>query len=158
MSTPPTAAVPPTPERPRIIRALTKHPLTAWRAARLIATVTVTVTVISGALMTLTDRAHFPNVGDGFWWAVQTVTTVGYGDIVPTSVAGRLLGALVMLFGIAFVTVATAAVTASFVEAARRRVEAGTGRDLNARLDQVMARLDAIEAGIQGLAKADKSG
>jgi voltage-gated potassium channel Kch len=139
------------PERPRIMRAMTRRPLTVWRAARLIATVTVSVTLISGALMSVADHQHFNNVGDGFWWAVQTVTTVGYGDFVPTNTLGRLLASLVMLFGIAFVTVATAAVTASFVELARRRIEASTGRDLHARLDEIVARLDTIEADIKAL-------
>jgi voltage-gated potassium channel Kch len=157
MSTDTPTAPPPMPERPRIVRALTRHPLTVWRAARLIGSVTLTVTLISGALMTLVDHQHFENVGDGFWWAVQTVTTVGYGDFVPTNTLGRLLATLVMLVGIAFVTVATAAVTASFVEAGRRRIEIASGRDVDARFDRVIERLDAIDASIKALSeqKAD---
>ena len=50
--------------------------------------------------MRVTDAREFPNIGDGLWWAVQTVTTVGYGDRVPTSPGGRLIAALVMLVGI----------------------------------------------------------
>ena len=52
--------------------------------------------------MTVVDRNSFPTVGAGLWWAAQTVTTVGYGDHVPESVAGQLVAVLVMLFGIGF--------------------------------------------------------
>lgn len=151
MSTPAASAPAHPPPRPRSLNALLRKPMTAWRAARIIATVTVSVTIVSGVLMTLTDRAHFPNVGDGFWWAVQTVTTVGYGDIVPSSVAGRLLASLVMLVGIGFLTVVTAAITATFIEGARRRFDAVDANSDAARLDQIGARLEAIEAGLKGI-------
>jgi voltage-gated potassium channel len=77
-------------------------PPTALQAARIIATVTIAVTVTAGILMRVTDPREFPNIGDGLWWAIQTVTTVGYGDRVPTSPGGRLIAALVMLVGIGF--------------------------------------------------------
>ena len=62
--------------------------------------------------------------GWGLWWAVQTVTTVGYGDTVPQTLAGRALATLVMLTGIGFISVVTAAITAAFIESARRRLDA----------------------------------
>ena len=54
----------------------------------------------------------------GLWWAVQTVTTVGYGDHTPVTVSGRLVAAFVMLVGIGFLTVVTAAITSTFVSRA----------------------------------------
>jgi voltage-gated potassium channel len=90
----------------------------AWRV---IAVVTVGVTVVGGILVRLTDPASIPSVVTGFWWALQTVTTVGYGDVVPASVAGRTTAAAVMLAGLSFLAVTTAAVTNAFVEAAARR-------------------------------------
>jgi len=151
MSTPAASAAAPPPLRRRSLNALVRKPMTALRAARIIATVTVSVTVISGVLMRFTDPTRFPNVGDGFWWAVQTVTTVGYGDIVPGSVAGRLLASVVMLVGIGFLTVVTAAITATFIEGARRRLAAADTDSETAKLDQIAARLDAIEAGLKGI-------
>ena len=68
--------------------------------------------------MTVLDREGFPSIGSGLWWSIQTVTTVGYGDNVPETTAGRLVAALVMLLGIGFVTVITASITGSFVVAA----------------------------------------
>ena len=73
------------------------------------------ITVGAGLLMTVVDRENFPSIGSGLWWAVQTVTTVGYGDDVPTNLTGRLVAVLVMLLGIAFLTVITASITSTFV-------------------------------------------
>ena len=54
----------------------------------MIAAVTTTITLVAGWMMTVIDRDGFPTLGSGIWWAVQTVTTVGYGDHVPTNEAG----------------------------------------------------------------------
>jgi voltage-gated potassium channel len=101
--------------------------------------------------MHFTDGKTYPNVGDGLWWAIQTVTTVGYGDLVPTSTAGRIVAALVMVVGIGFLTVVTAAITSAFIESAKRRLQ-GTETDaLSAKLDQIATRLEVIEAGLKDL-------
>ena len=88
-------------------------------AGVVIATASTSITVAAGLLMTVVDRDNFPTLGSGLWWAVQTVTTVGYGDDVPTNVSGQLLAALVMLLGIGFLTVITAAITSTFVSRSR---------------------------------------
>ncbi len=145
-----TTAGPP-PANPRLLNLVRGKPLTARRAARVIASVTVSITIISGVLMHFTDEKTYPTIGDGLWWAVQTVTTVGYGDLVPTSTAGRLVAALVMIVGIGFLTVVTAAITSTFIESARRRLQ-GTETDaLSSKLDQISARLEVIEAGLKGV-------
>ena len=63
-------------------------------AAIVIATVTATITLAAGLLMMVIDRDNYPTLGSGLWWAMQTTTTVGYGDNVPTTVGGRLLASL----------------------------------------------------------------
>ena len=118
----------------RTLSFLSRKPLTAVRAARIIALVTVSITVVSGVLIHFLDRANFPSIGGGMWWAV------------PTSTGGRLVAVLVMVLGIGFLTVVTAAITSTFVEAARRRMQAGEEEQLDARLDRIDARLAAIEA------------
>ena len=90
-------------------------------AAIVIACATVIITFLSGFLMAVLDHENDVTLGSGLWWAIQTVTTVGYGDNVPTTFAGRVLAALVMLFGIGFLTVITAAITSTFI--ARSQVE-----------------------------------
>ena len=116
----------------------------------MIAIATVVVTVGSGALMTVLDHEKYPSIGSGLWWAIQTTTTVGYGDHVPATAARRLLAALVMLFGIGFLTVITAAITSTFVS--RSRVEqlrpdadaptAEQFRQFDQRLERIEAELD----------------
>jgi voltage-gated potassium channel len=122
------------------------QPFTVRRAVRAIASVTVLVTVASGIAMRLVDSDEFPNVWLGLWWATQTVTTVGYGDITPTHPGGRLIAVVVMLTGIGFITVVTATITASFVEGARRRHRGEDSDSIEARLDGIAERLERIEA------------
>ena len=131
----------------RLVSVLQRKALTARRAALIIATFTAAVTVVGGVVAWLTDQSDFPSLGAGLWWSLQTVTTVGYGDLVPRNTGGRVIGALVMLSGIGFLTVITAAVTAALIETARRRAGGVSDRELSARLDEISARLAAIEAG-----------
>jgi voltage-gated potassium channel len=130
-------------------RAFGSVELSARRAVLIIATVTTLVTVVAGVLMRYIDEKDFTSIGQGLWWAVQTVTTVGYGDDVPTSVGGRLLAALVMLTGIGFISVVTASVTAGFVEAARRRMGRVSEQATLAKLDELAERLERIEKRLQ---------
>lgn len=116
-------------------------------AAIVIAAATIAITVATGIAMTIVDRENYPTIGSGLWWAVQTSTTVGYGDNVPTNVAGRLVAAFVMLVGIGFLTVITAAITSTFVS--RSRLEpAPTDAETSIaeQLRQINARLERIEA------------
>ena len=130
----------------RLVSVLERKPLTARRAAFIIASFTLVVTVAGGVAAWLTDRHDFPSLGFGLWWSLQTVTTVGYGDVVPTNTGGRLIGALVMLSGIGFLTVITASVTAVLIETARRRAGRAAQPELSAQLDEISARLSTIEA------------
>lgn len=155
MTTPHGSAAAPPPAHPRAVSALVRKPLTVGRAARIIASVTVSVTIVAGVVIHFTDPKNFPNIGDSLWWSIQTVTTVGYGDLVPTSALGRLVAALVMLVGIGFLTVITATITSTFVETARRRIDGGASDALSAKLDQISARLEVIEAGIENIRRQD---
>jgi voltage-gated potassium channel len=120
--------------------------MTARRAGLWIAVVTILVTIAAGIVMWVVDRQDFPNVWLGLWWAVQTVTTVGYGDVTPTTVVGRGIATVVMLSGIAFVTVVTAAITAVFVESARRRLREASSKEDDERHSEILERLERIEA------------
>jgi voltage-gated potassium channel len=134
------------PIHPKFEHRLTSKTMTARRAGLLIATVTVLVTIAAGVLMWALDHEEFPNVWLGLWWAVQTVTTVGYGDVTPANDIGRVIAALVMLTGIGFLTVVTASITAVFVESARRRFYADTERAERDRHGEIIERLERIEA------------
>jgi len=127
-----------------------RQPLSVRAAARVIVAATVATVVIGGVLMRVFDKKEFPNVWLGMWWALQTATTVGYGDVVPTTVVGRIVGGIVMLEAVAFLAIITAVITSTFIERARR--ERGTAewqdaeRQLEARFDAVDERLDRLEA------------
>src|SRR5262249_21100968 len=129
-----------------------KQPVSVRNAMGVIAVATLITVVGAGFLIRLLDSKDFPNAGVGMWWALQTVTTVGYGDVTPTTVAGRLAGAVIMIEGIAFLTVITAAVTSSFVERVREKHRAQEAAEdavgeqrLEARLAVIISRLDGIE-------------
>jgi voltage-gated potassium channel len=127
--------------------SLNNRQLTARRAAGVIAVTTLLLTAAGGAGAWLVDRKDFDGLGDALWWAVQTVTTVGYGDVVPEQVSGRLIGAALMLQGIALLTVITASVTATLIEQARQRRQ--TPDAVLAKLEQMESRLEAIEQGMK---------
>lgn len=85
-----------------------------------VAITTVFVAYIAAVQITITERAvegsNIKNFADGFWWAITTVTTVGYGDRYPTTTEGRLLAVMLMFMGISLVGVITASVAAWFVK------------------------------------------
>jgi voltage-gated potassium channel len=131
----------------RLVAALRRQPLTARRAAVIIGGYTALTTLAGGVLAWLIDRKDFNSLGDAVWWSLQSVTTVGYGDVVPTAGSGRVIGAVVMMSGIAFLTVITAAVTATLIEAARRRLPPRPHSEIPAEfMEAVTSRLSAIEA------------
>ena len=108
----------------RRLEAAVDRATTPRGAAIVIATASLVVTLAAGILMTVVDREHYPSIGSGLWWAIQTTTTVGYGDNVPTTFVGRSIAAVVMLFGIGILTVITAAITSTFVARSQPRAEA----------------------------------
>jgi voltage-gated potassium channel len=90
--------------------------LTSGQAFRVVAIITVFIVVVAGASQATFDANEFPTIWDGVWWAVVTVTTVGYGDLYPKDVEGRIIGIFVMLLGIGFISVLTATVASRFIQ------------------------------------------
>lgn len=130
----------------RRFSAFMHSPLSVHRAMTAIVAATVVSVIAGGVLIRIVDPKDFPSVGIGLWWALQTVTTVGYGDVVPTHPVGRAIGAVIMLESIAFIAIVTAAITSNFVERARRQAAAEAGDlDLRAELTRLHERLDHIE-------------
>jgi voltage-gated potassium channel len=89
----------------------------------------------------------FTTFGDEVWWAAQTVTTVGYGDVVPTTSGGRFIGGIVMFVSVATVSLVTAVVTAGFVAFQQRRLSGDVERhaELRAALERIEQRIEALE-------------
>jgi voltage-gated potassium channel len=128
------------------------EPISISRAAWVIVLATAGVVVSSGVVMWALDHSEYPDIGRGIWWALQTVTTVGYGDVTPKHVSGRIVAAVVMLWAIAFVAVLVAAITSAFISGMQERLAAAEAaedesaeRRLEARFDSIDGRLDRIE-------------
>ena len=90
-----------------------KEPPSVRTAAGVIVTATTVVVVAGGVLMRLLDHGEYADIWVGMWWALQTVTTVGYGDVTPKEPVGRIIATFVMLQGIAFLAITTAAITST---------------------------------------------
>ena len=84
-----------------------------------VAIASIFLAYVAAVQVTISERgvegSNIKNFGDGLWWAVTTVTTVGYGDRFPVTTEGRLLAVLLMLAGISLVGVITASVASWFV-------------------------------------------
>ena len=137
----------------RRVAKFLREPPTVRGATAVIVTATFAVTIGAGLLMTLIDNNEFPSVGVGLWWAVQTVTTVGYGDVTPRNATGRLLGAFVMLEGTAFIAIVTAVITSSFVTRAQMERDKALHKDdlsdrelMEQRFDELERKIDALAA------------
>jgi voltage-gated potassium channel Kch len=139
-----------------------REPPSVRTAAGVIVTATATVVVLSGIAMRLVDHTQYKNIWVGMWWAIQTVTTVGYGDVTPSKPAGRILAAFVMLEGIAFLAVTTAVITSSFVARAEQErtladapAQEHDREHLERRFDELAARLDRIETALNNPGQPD---
>ena len=128
---------------------LTSGSLSVRRAAWIISLFSATLTSVAAVLIFIFDREDYPNLGVSFWWAIQTVTTVGYGDFVPHNAVGRFIAGIVMLLGVSLVAVVTASIAAAFVQVAKSRVvEDSPEHPLAGKLEEIAERLDRIEAAV----------
>jgi voltage-gated potassium channel len=114
-------------------------------AAYMIALIWLVGVIVFAVVERLAEPETFTSIGLAFWWAMQTVTTVGYGDVVPTETSGKVMASILMLVGLSFLSIVTATVTSAFVT--RRQAELREkGEDpVILKLNQISARLDAIE-------------
>jgi voltage-gated potassium channel len=79
---------------------------------------------------------------DALWWAITTVTTVGYGDMVPVSAQGKAVAVFFMLVGMSLFGVLTAGVAADFVEGVAQEEERRESEELNKRLERIESRIE----------------
>ena len=114
--------------------------LTIFRAVRLVAVVAMTLAFVAAVLERWIDPA-VGTFGDSLWWAIVTVTTVGYGDIVPETSGGRLVAAMLMLAGVSAIPITTSLVVSVFVSRLQQQARA---RDEEVRAE-LIARLERIE-------------
>lgn len=143
----------------RLLRLLRLTGVTTWGLAGLkavlgrrglvyiAAVTTVLILVGGGCLSILEPETVKGGYGDGIWWAVVTASTVGYGDIAPSTLWGRLIAVLLMLVGIGLMSTLAASITSYFVH-----------QTANTEFKDVVARLDRIERALEQLAREKHAG
>lgn len=121
------------------------------RAAKALGVVLAAALVGGGGLVFAAERqsdgATITSFQDGVWWALVTMTTVGYGDYYPTTPIGRSIGLLLMVFGVAALAIVTAEIAAMLV---RNR-----DQEEEIQLSDVMAKLDELHSEVAAL-RAEK--
>jgi voltage-gated potassium channel len=118
-----------------------------------------TVAVVAfGVIERLVDPDSFDNVWLGMWWAIQTVTTVGYGDVVPGSTAGKVIATFMMLGGLSLLAVVTGVITSGFVAQAQAQRQADREDPVMEKLEQMAGRLDAMDAHLARLQRGSDAG
>ena len=113
------------------------------RAVGLIVATATTLAITAAVLVRIVDPA-IGTMGDALWWAVATVTTVGYGDVVPESTTGRLVGTALMLTGIGLIPLITSVVVSILVTQRTREAREAELDNLN----KVLERLDELERSV----------
>jgi voltage-gated potassium channel len=129
---------------------LTDHAMLAVQNRRVFPYLVVVIaatSVVTGLVAHLIDRKDFPTFGVGVWWAVVTLGTVGYGDVVPHTGWGRVLGGAVIVCGVTFISFLVAIVTSLLIDANR----ADEQQAHDARHAETMAALRALSARLEVL-------
>jgi voltage-gated potassium channel len=127
-----------------ISRRVEKKGLRPRVAASVIAILWLIAIVVFGIAEHLIDPDTFDTIWLGMWWATQTVTTVGYGDVVPDQAAGQFVATVLMIGGLSLFAVVTGVITSVFV--ARAQAEEGAGRE-----DLLMTKLEGISSDVEAL-------
>ena len=118
-----------------------------------LAGMTLVMSLLAGIVMHLLDSETFSSIGIGLWWALQTFTTVGYGDVIPDTSWGKFVAGIVMIFGVTFLSIVTALVTSALItgEQRRRRAAEEAGHPpVHETLARIEQRLDRIEQRLLG--------
>jgi voltage-gated potassium channel len=122
--------------------------LSLFRAVRMVATIALSLALIAAVLETIVDSG-IDGFNNALWWAIVTVTTVGYGDVVPTTTAGRIIAGALMLVGVSAIPIATSLVVSVFIT----RLQAKQREQDAAEREQIVRHLERIERAIEQMAE-----
>jgi voltage-gated potassium channel len=147
-------------ERPALVERRARRIVNARSLTLGLAFTFLGLALVGAILMRIVDTHDFPTLGLAAWWSLQTITTVGYGDVVPTTDLGRIVGSVELVLGISFITFLTAGVTSTVIQRGSQRAQdsesAQRERDLQTIVDALTRtrhavadldkRLDSIES------------
>ena len=117
--------------------------LETGRILRYLIAAILLVVIASGLAMRIVDERDFPSLGIALWWSVTTVTTVGYGDVVPVQPAGRAVASLLMVTGYASLSLLTG-IIASVLVHRKSRVDVPTEASGIEQLDRRLAEIERL--------------
>jgi voltage-gated potassium channel len=130
----------------RLVRVASLRRLLSLEGMKYAAAVAVGTVIVGGAVFASVEEtdSHGAAIStwDGIWWAITTVTTVGYGDIYPESTAGRIIAITIMLVGIGFVALLTAFIADRFIDVSTVTEE---------KEDRILKELLTISARVDGI-------
>ena len=109
--------------------------------------------LVGAIVMRIVDSHDFPTMGLALWWTLQTVTTVGYGDIVPTTHIGRVIGGVELVISISFIAFLTAGVTSTVIQRGQTSARESEGAQRQRDMETI---LDALTQTRQAIADLDK--
>ncbi|MGB0386599.1 MAG: ion transporter [Ardenticatenaceae bacterium] len=110
---------------------------------------------VSVLAVEVTPESNITNASDALWWSFVTMTTVGYGDLYPVTLEGRLIAAVLMAAGIGLLGTLTALMTSFFVDGSEDEIDLWQNHMIES-LNQINQRLQAIEQELQSLREKEK--
>lgn len=143
----------PKPERPSLIERRVRRIANARSVTVGLAVTFLVLAFVGAILIRIADPDNFPSVGLAIWWALQTVTTVGYGDVVPTTTVGRVVGGVEMVMGVSFIAFLTAGVTSTVIQRGEARTK---DDDRAARERDSQTIIDALAQTRQAITELDR--
>jgi voltage-gated potassium channel len=141
-----------------IARRVEKKGLRPRLAAAVIAILWLIAIVAFGITEHLVEPESFDNIWLGMWWATQTVTTVGYGDVVPHDAAGQAIASVLMIGGLSFFAVVTGAITSAFVARAQATARARAEDPMMLKLTEIETQVAAIKADVARIPRPPSAG
>ncbi len=129
----------------RLVRVFSVRRLLSLDGIKYVGLIAGLTVIVGGAAFASieTHEGHVLTTWDGVWWAVTTVTTVGYGDIAPETDGGRIIAMMIMLVGIGFVALLTAFIADRFIS--EQKTAENKEEQILAELRRINRRLDSLE-------------
>lgn len=143
----------PRPQRPSLIERRAQKIAHARSVTFGLAATFVFLAFVGAIVIRIVDRHDFSSVGSAVWWALQTITTVGYGDVVPTTAIGQVVGGIEMVLGISFITFVIAGVTSTVIDRLQRRAQEADRAHLERETQRILGAVTETSTQIVALDK-----